>query len=345
MKFDLGIYVVIVFGLPFLVFLISDPTADNQGLLHNASSRVSTQWLEIFVQWDQVALVHDTSAAWKCACTCSSTGTCALRRKSGRLRPHLEVNCNKFFQTGCQVVLNNDSLSDREIVNPHWMPLIALPNIQRFCLVLHNCSRNGTQHSCIKFSTLALMIGSSLVHHSSRWAARPKRHLYVWGGSQTNLNISKTFQYSKLTRRSHKSKSSNLNSFTLRKLMNLIMNKKRLPTSRTFRTNCPDGSHFAHTVVYFAHFQVQARKRSVLMQSTVPRYPSPFLSPPFLSLFLYSRSVSYSRAISNPFFNFLTPLFLTFPCFRCSCSCTCTLLSSRRDPQWLTRTRLLTAWL
>ena len=31
----------------------------------------------------------------------------------------LEVNCNKFFQTGHQVVLNNDSLSDHALVNPH----------------------------------------------------------------------------------------------------------------------------------------------------------------------------------------------------------------------------------
>ena len=41
-----------------------------------------------------------------------------------------------------------------------------------------------------------------------------------------------------------------------------------LPTSRnvlpTFQTFCPGGVHFAQTVVHFAHFQVQARKRGVL---------------------------------------------------------------------------------
>ena len=46
------------------------------------------------------------------------------------------------------------------------------------------------------------------------------------------------------------------------------MNKFFLPTSRkvlaTFQTFCPDGVHFAQTVVHFAHFQNQARKRGVL---------------------------------------------------------------------------------
>ena len=41
-----------------------------------------------------------------------------------------------------------------------------------------------------------------------------------------------------------------------------------LPTSRTvlptFQTFYPDGVHFAQTVVHFAHFQNQARKRGVL---------------------------------------------------------------------------------
>ena len=40
-----------------------------------------------------------------------------------------------------------------------------------------------------------------------------------------------------------------------------------LPTSRkdlsTFQTNCPDGVQVSQTVVHFAHFQVQARKRDV----------------------------------------------------------------------------------
>ena len=36
---------------------------------------------------------------------------------------------------------------------------------------------------------------------------------------------------------------------------------KDLPTFQTF---CPVGVHFAQTVVHFAHFQVQARKRGVL---------------------------------------------------------------------------------
>ena len=41
-----------------------------------------------------------------------------------------------------------------------------------------------------------------------------------------------------------------------------------LPTSRnvlsTFQTFCPDGVQLAQTVVQFANFQVQARKRGVL---------------------------------------------------------------------------------
>ena len=48
----------------------------------------------------------------------------------------------------------------------------------------------------------------------------------------------------------------------------VIMNKFFLPTSRnvlpTFQSFCPDGVHFAQTVVLFAHFQNQARKRDVL---------------------------------------------------------------------------------
>ena len=45
------------------------------------------------------------------------------------------------------------------------------------------------------------------------------------------------------------------------------MNKKKLPTSRnvlpTFQTFCPDGVRFAQTVIHFANFQNQARKRGV----------------------------------------------------------------------------------
>ena len=47
----------------------------------------------------------------------------------------------------------------------------------------------------------------------------------------------------------------------------ILMNNFFLPTSRkvlpTFQTFCPDGVHFAQTVVHFAHFQNQARKRGV----------------------------------------------------------------------------------
>ena len=46
------------------------------------------------------------------------------------------------------------------------------------------------------------------------------------------------------------------------------MNNFFLPPSRktlpTFQIFCPDGVHFAQTVVHFAHFQNQARKRGVL---------------------------------------------------------------------------------
>ena len=46
------------------------------------------------------------------------------------------------------------------------------------------------------------------------------------------------------------------------------MNKFFLPTSRkvlpTFQIFCPDGVHFAQTVIHFAHFKNQARKRGVL---------------------------------------------------------------------------------
>ena len=46
------------------------------------------------------------------------------------------------------------------------------------------------------------------------------------------------------------------------------MNKYFLPTSKkvlpTFQTFCQDGVHFAQTVVHFALFQNQARKRGVL---------------------------------------------------------------------------------
>ena len=48
----------------------------------------------------------------------------------------------------------------------------------------------------------------------------------------------------------------------------VVMNNFFLPTSRkvlpTFQTFCPDGVHFAQTVVHFVHFQNQARKRGVL---------------------------------------------------------------------------------
>ena len=44
--------------------------------------------------------------------------------------------------------------------------------------------------------------------------------------------------------------------------------KKILPTSRKvwhmFQTFCPHGVLFAQTVVHFAHFQNQARKRGIL---------------------------------------------------------------------------------
>ena len=47
-----------------------------------------------------------------------------------------------------------------------------------------------------------------------------------------------------------------------------LMNKLFLPTSgkvlSTFQTFCPVGVQVAQTVVHFAHFQVQARKRGVL---------------------------------------------------------------------------------
>ena len=47
----------------------------------------------------------------------------------------------------------------------------------------------------------------------------------------------------------------------------MLMNKKQLRTSRTvlptFQTFCPDGVHFAQTVVHFSHFQNQAKKRGV----------------------------------------------------------------------------------
>ena len=46
------------------------------------------------------------------------------------------------------------------------------------------------------------------------------------------------------------------------------MNKTNLPTSRivlpTFQTFCPFGVQIAQTVIHFAHFQVQSKKRGVL---------------------------------------------------------------------------------
>ena len=50
--------------------------------------------------------------------------------------------------------------------------------------------------------------------------------------------------------------------------LQVLMDKKIWPTSRkilpTFQTFCPDGGQFAQTVVHFAHFENQARKRGVL---------------------------------------------------------------------------------
>ena len=51
-------------------------------------------------------------------------------------------------------------------------------------------------------------------------------------------------------------------------LFNILMKKNFLPISRnvfpTFQTCCPVGVQVDQTVVHFAHFQVQARKRGVL---------------------------------------------------------------------------------
>ena len=50
--------------------------------------------------------------------------------------------------------------------------------------------------------------------------------------------------------------------------LQIVMNNLFLPTSRhvlpIFQTFCPVGVQIAQTVVRFAHFQVQARKRGVL---------------------------------------------------------------------------------
>ena len=51
-------------------------------------------------------------------------------------------------------------------------------------------------------------------------------------------------------------------------LFNILMNNNFLPISRnvfpTFQTYCPVGVQVDQTVVHFAHFQVQARKRVFL---------------------------------------------------------------------------------